>query len=85
MMRTYAIPMQYPIPWLPVPNISYPGEAAVEYFLPNIKKHVKDVNDEEKVKDYLARMLNKEVFDKSSSSSLCALHPTILAIAKIGV
>ena len=31
----------------------------------NIKKHVKDVNDEEKVKDYLARMLNKEVFDKS--------------------
>ena len=31
----------------------------------NIKKHVKDVNDEEKVKDYLAKMLNKEVFDKS--------------------
>lgn len=31
----------------------------------NIKKNVKDVNDEEKVKDYLARMLNKEVFDKS--------------------
>ncbi len=31
----------------------------------NIKKHVKDVNDEEKVKDYLARMLNKEAFDKS--------------------
>lgn len=31
----------------------------------NIKKNVKDVNDEENVKDYLARMLNKEVFDKS--------------------
>lgn len=31
----------------------------------NIKKNVKDVNDEDKVKDYLARMLNKEVFDKS--------------------
>ena len=31
----------------------------------NIKKHVKDVNDEEKIKDYLAKMLNKEVFDKS--------------------
>lgn len=31
----------------------------------NIKKHVKDVNDEEKVKDYLAKMLNKEVFDRS--------------------
>ena len=26
---------------------------------------MKDVNDEDKVKDYLARMLNKEVFDKS--------------------
>lgn len=31
----------------------------------NIKKHVKDVNDEEKIRDYLAKMLNKEVFDKS--------------------
>lgn len=31
----------------------------------NIKKNVKDVNDEEKVRDYLARMLNKEVFDRS--------------------
>ena len=31
----------------------------------NIKKNVKDLNDEEAVKDYLARMLNKEVFDKS--------------------
>lgn len=31
----------------------------------NIKKNIKDLDDEEKVKDYLARMLNKEVFDKS--------------------
>lgn len=31
----------------------------------NIKKHVKDVNDEEKIKDYLAKLLNKEAFDKS--------------------
>lgn len=30
----------------------------------NIKKHVKNWEDEEEVKDYLARMLNKEVFDK---------------------
>ena len=31
----------------------------------NIKKNIKDLDDEEKVKDYLGRMLNKEVFDKS--------------------
>lgn len=31
----------------------------------NIKKHVKDLNDEEMMKDYLGKMLNKEVFDKS--------------------
>jgi citrate synthase len=31
----------------------------------NIKKNVKDLDDEEEIKDYLARMLNKEVFDKS--------------------
>lgn len=31
----------------------------------NIKKNIKDLNDEEEVKRYLARMLNKEVFDKS--------------------
>lgn len=31
----------------------------------NIKKNIKDINDEEEVKSYLARMLNKEVFDKS--------------------
>lgn len=31
----------------------------------NIKKNVKDLDDEEAVKDYLSRMLNKEVFDKS--------------------
>lgn len=30
----------------------------------NIKKNVKDLNDEDMVKDYLARMLDKEVFDK---------------------
>lgn len=30
----------------------------------NIKKHVKDLNDEDMVKDYLSKMLNKEVFDK---------------------
>ena len=30
----------------------------------NIKKHVKNWEDEEEVKDYLAKMLNKEVFDK---------------------
>lgn len=31
----------------------------------NIKKNVRDLEDEDMVKDYLARMLNKEVFDKS--------------------
>lgn len=31
----------------------------------NIKKNIKDLDDEEEVKDYLGRMLNKEVFDKS--------------------
>lgn len=31
----------------------------------NIKKNVKDLEDEDMVKDYLAKMLNKEVFDKS--------------------
>ena len=31
----------------------------------NIKKNVKDLDDEEMVKDYLGKMLNKEVFDKS--------------------
>lgn len=30
----------------------------------NIKKHVKDWENEEEVKEYLAKMLNKEVFDK---------------------
>ena len=30
----------------------------------NIKKNVRDLDDEDMVKDYLARMLNKEVFDK---------------------
>lgn len=31
----------------------------------NIKKNIKDLDDEDAVKDYLAKMLNKEVFDKS--------------------
>lgn len=31
----------------------------------NIKNNIKDLNDEEEVRNYLARMLNKEVFDKS--------------------
>lgn len=31
----------------------------------NIKKNVKDLNDEEMIKDYLEKMLDKQVFDKS--------------------
>lgn len=30
----------------------------------NIKKNIKDLEDEDMVKDYLSRMLDKEVFDK---------------------
>ncbi len=37
----------------------------VKYMFEDIKKNVKDWNDDELIKDYLVKLLNKEAFDKS--------------------